>query len=178
MKYNKEKAADTQTEREEPLVKKLNKNSSWESLQTMKKATKSLVKSNSQISFHQKDHSNSNMGQMEFLKKNASLKEIKMFNLNVNVDIQEKSLKDYNYDKSDDVFASEEFDYKTNWENLKRDYEKKSNEVENLFKKFKKKEIKIKELETNLNEIIKYNSKLVSCLLILRKTSSFQKVTM
>jgi hypothetical protein len=164
MKYTKEggkeliKTIETQ--------KKLVKNSSWESLQSIKKVTKSLVKSNSQINFHQKHFSNIHSNQLEILKKNSSLNEFKLFNLNLNIDfdVKEKTRnkKDYNYNESNEEYSSNEMDYKLKWKALKKVFEKRSSELDHMIKLNFNKNKRISELDSNLKDLIKYNSKLVN----------------
>jgi hypothetical protein len=163
MKYSKEGGKDL-SKTIEPQ-KKLVKNSSWESLQTIKKVTKSLVKSNSQINFHQKHFTKTHSNQLEILKKNASLTEFKLFNLNFNIDVNgqetKRTKKEYNYNESNEEYSSEELDYKRKWESLKKDFEKKSSELEYMIKLNNNKNKRINELESNVRDLIKYNSKLV-----------------
>jgi hypothetical protein len=163
MKYSKEGGKDI-TNTAEPQ-KKLVKNSSWESLQTIKKATKSLVKSNSQINFHQKQFTNTHSNHFEILKKNASLTEFKVFNFNFNNDVNaqdsKRNKKDFTYIESNEDYSSEELDYKRKWKDLKKAFEKKSFELDYLNKSNNNKNKRINELESNLKDLIKYNSKLV-----------------
>ena len=163
MKYNKDKGLDNINLTQQ---KKLVKNSSWESLQTIKKVTKSLVKSNSQINFNQKTFSNIQSNQLEIFRKNASLTEFKLFNLNFNIDVKkQESKKKYNayeYNESNEDYSSEEIDYKKKWESLRKTYEKKKLELERMVKLNQNKNKRIKELESNLKDLIKYNSKLVN----------------
>ena len=172
MKYNKYK--DIPVGISDDKHKKFIKTSSWESLQTMKKISKSLVKSNSQVSLPIRSifNPNASISQVEILRKNPSQKELSIFN-NINVNlaltIQPFKTKINNFDELNDLDITKE-DYKIRFENLKKLYENKVLELNNVFKLSMQKDKKIFELEQNLNKLLLYNCKLVVILLNLGKS--------
>ena len=159
MKYNKNYGDNS--------IKKITKTSSWESLQIMKKLSKTLTKSSSQIIIPLSNTINlktSRPNEEQKFEKTRSMTEIKMMNIDLNVDltiIRNNNNKEQSYSVINEILADRNQDYKVKFENLIKLYESKIIELNKLNKVNCKKDKKIYELSHNLQKLLNYNSKLV-----------------
>ena len=148
------------------IAKKMFKTSSWESLQTMKKLSNSLVKSNSQMLHPIKNMAtkNASISQLETMKKNSSMSDLTKSILNFNLAISVPYLKNDTIDNNNDLshnYVKDREDDKIKIENLSKLLDNKNLELIEFRKNNREKDMKIFQLEQNLQILLRYNSKLV-----------------